>query len=202
MHIKVRLAGFTDDEFQFNKYKLIAFLMAKQFNDNKEMSILVTIGLYALNIIDANVDAHLMQYNIDDNLSLSPVYNFNEVNSTSDLNFKFKIKIMKIGIIGYGKMGKAIEKIALKRGHSIVFKVIDYNTSVIKDVDIAIDFSTPESAVNNIYNCLESNSILLLVGTTGWLDRLDEVKKKCEAEKWKFFIRFKLKTLVQIFFSN
>ncbi|CAI8269175.1 MAG: Uncharacterised protein [Flavobacteriaceae bacterium] len=57
------------------------------------MSILVTIGLYALNIIDANVDAHLMQYNIDDNLSLSPVYNFNEVNSTSNLSLSLKLDL-------------------------------------------------------------------------------------------------------------
>ena len=57
------------------------------------MSILVTIGLYALNIIDANVDAHLMQYNIDDNLSLAPVYNFNEINSTSDLSLSLKLKL-------------------------------------------------------------------------------------------------------------
>ena len=63
---------------------------------------------------------------------------------------------MKIGIIGYGKMGKTIEKIALTRGHSIVFKVNDYNKGVTKDVDIAIDFSTPESAFNNICNCLET----------------------------------------------
>ena len=57
------------------------------------MSILVTIGLYALNIIDANVDAHLMQYNIDNNLSLSPIYNFNEVNSTSNLSLSLKLKL-------------------------------------------------------------------------------------------------------------
>ena len=57
------------------------------------MSILVTIGLYALNIIDANVDAHLVQYNIDDNLSLSPIYNFNEVNSTSNLSLSLKLKL-------------------------------------------------------------------------------------------------------------
>ena len=65
----------------------------KQLKRNKEMSILVTIGLYALNIIDANVDAHLMQYNIDDNLSLSPVYNFNEVNSTSNLSLSLKLDL-------------------------------------------------------------------------------------------------------------
>ena len=53
---------------------------------------------------------------------------------------------MKIGIIGYGKMGKAIEKIAIDRGHSISFKTNDFNLNLIKDVDVTIEFSTPESA--------------------------------------------------------
>jgi len=95
---KRRLAGFSDDEFwgtgvtpNISNDGLIR--AQKQLKRNKEMSILVTIGLYALNIIDANVDAHLMQYNIDDNLSLSPVYNFNEVNSTSDLSLSLKLKL-------------------------------------------------------------------------------------------------------------
>ncbi|MDC0478485.1 DUF5683 domain-containing protein, partial [Flavobacteriaceae bacterium] len=95
---KRRLAGFSDDEFwgsgatpNISNDGLIR--AQKQLKRNKEMSILVTIGLYALNIIDANVDAHLMQYNIDDNLSLAPVYNFNEVNSTSDLSLSLKLKL-------------------------------------------------------------------------------------------------------------
>jgi 4-hydroxy-tetrahydrodipicolinate reductase len=60
---------------------------------------------------------------------------------------------MRIGIIGYGKMGKAIEKVALERGHSIGFKINSSDTTLIKDIDIAIDFSTPDSAVNNINKC-------------------------------------------------
>ncbi|MDC1372478.1 DUF5683 domain-containing protein, partial [Flavobacteriaceae bacterium] len=95
---KRRLAGFSDDEFwgsgvtaNISNDGLIR--AQKQLKRNKEMSILVTIGLYALNIIDANVDAHLMQYNIDDNLSLAPVYNFNEVNSTSNLSLSLKLKL-------------------------------------------------------------------------------------------------------------
>ena len=63
---------------------------------------------------------------------------------------------MKIGIIGYGKMGKAIEKIAIDRGHSISFKTNDFNLNLIKDVDVTIEFSTPESAFTNIKNCLDS----------------------------------------------
>ncbi|RED43042.1 hypothetical protein DFQ10_107231 [Winogradskyella eximia] len=90
---KSRLAGFQDDEF----YGVISddglIRAQQQFNRNKEMSLLITIGLYALNVIDANVDAHLLQFNVDENLSLSPHYQYNEMENTSDLgltvNFKF-----------------------------------------------------------------------------------------------------------------
>ncbi len=95
---KRRLAGFTDDEFygdgptpQISDDGLIR--AQQQFRRNKEVSLLVTIGLYALNIIDANVDAHLLQFNVDENLTLSPHYQYNELENSSDLgltlNFKF-----------------------------------------------------------------------------------------------------------------
>ena len=95
---KRRLAGFTDDEFygdgptpQISDDGLIR--AQQQFRRNKEVSLLVTIGLYALNIIDANVDAHLLQFNVDENLSLSPHYKYNQLENTTDLgltlNFKF-----------------------------------------------------------------------------------------------------------------
>lgn len=95
---KRRLAGFTDDEFSDeNGNPLISndglIRAQQQFRRNKEVSLLVTIGLYALNIIDANVDAHLMQFNVDENLSLSPHYQYNQMENSSDLgltlNFKF-----------------------------------------------------------------------------------------------------------------
>jgi len=90
---KRRLAGFKDDEF----YNLISddglIRAQEQFRRNKEMSMLITIGLYALNILDANIDAHLLQFNVDENLSLSPHYQYNELENSSDLgltlNFKF-----------------------------------------------------------------------------------------------------------------
>ncbi|MBT8305074.1 MAG: hypothetical protein KJP09_11435 [Bacteroidia bacterium] len=90
---KSRLAGFETDEF-FGVVNDDGLVEAqKQLRRNKEISLLVTIGIYALNIIDANVDAHLLQYNVDDNLSLSPHYKFNELEAASDLgltlNFKF-----------------------------------------------------------------------------------------------------------------
>lgn len=100
---KSRLAGFETDEFYFdgqgNKLDTPRISTSrledaqKFYRRNKEISLLVTFGLYALNIIDANVDAHLMQYNVDENLSLAPHYKFNEIDATSNLgltlNFKF-----------------------------------------------------------------------------------------------------------------
>lgn len=90
---KRRLAGFEDDEF-FGTVTDDGLREAqKTLRRNKEISLLVTIGIYALNIIDANVDAHLMQYNVDENLSLRPHYKINEFDNTGDLgltvNFKF-----------------------------------------------------------------------------------------------------------------
>jgi len=90
---KRRLAGFEDDEF-FGTVTTDGLEEAqKQFGRNREISLLVTLAIYALNIIDANVDAHLLQYNVDDNLSLKPHYKLNEFDNTGDLgltlNFKF-----------------------------------------------------------------------------------------------------------------
>ncbi len=95
---KRRLAGFTDDEFYgdgsvpaISNDGLIR--AQKSLKRNKELSILVTIGIYALNIIDANVDAHLLQYNLDENLTLSPKLNYNEINSTSNVSLSLKLKL-------------------------------------------------------------------------------------------------------------
>ncbi|HLV14939.1 MAG TPA: DUF5683 domain-containing protein [Xanthomarina sp.] len=90
---KRRLAGFEDDEF-FGTVTTDGLREAqKNFGRNRELSLLVTIGIYALNIIDANVDAHLLQYNVDDKLSIKPHYKINEMDNVGDLgltlNFKF-----------------------------------------------------------------------------------------------------------------
>nr|WP_317166969.1 DUF5683 domain-containing protein [Winogradskyella ursingii] len=95
---KRRLAGFNDDEFSdANGNPLISddglIRAQQQFRRNKEVALLVTFGLYAFNIIDANVDAHLLQFNVDENLSLAPHYQYNQWENTGDLgvtlNFKF-----------------------------------------------------------------------------------------------------------------
>lgn len=90
---KSRLAGFENDEF-FGVVTTDGLQEAqKNYGRNREISLLVTIAIYALNIIDANVDAHLLQFNVDDNLSLRPHYKLNEFDNKSDLgltlNFKF-----------------------------------------------------------------------------------------------------------------
>lgn len=100
---KSRLAGLRTDEFYFDsqgnplatpRVTTDGLQRGQKFyRKNKEISLLVTLGIYALNIIDANVDAHLMQYNVDENLSLAPHFKINEIDRTSNLgltlNFKF-----------------------------------------------------------------------------------------------------------------
>ena len=82
---------------------------------------------------------------------------------------------MNIGLIGYGKMGKAIEAIALARGHKITLKANrNWNISDLAGCDVAIEFSTPDSAVENIEKCFEMN-IPVAVGTTGWYNEYERL---------------------------
>jgi 4-hydroxy-tetrahydrodipicolinate reductase len=87
---------------------------------------------------------------------------------------------MRIALIGYGKMGKAIEKIAIERGHTIVLKIdlsnlADFNQTNIDDCDVAIEFSNPEAVLKNIEKCL-SFSLPMVVGTTAWLESKERIK--------------------------
>ncbi len=90
---------------------------------------------------------------------------------------------MKIALLGYGKMGQIIERIAIERGHEIVLKIsvdntADFTISNLKKADVAIDFSTPNAAVDNIYKCFEAG-VPVVVGTTGWYGKLQEIKNDC-----------------------
>lgn len=88
---------------------------------------------------------------------------------------------MKIALIGYGKMGKVIEKIALDRGHSIVAKFssqIPVNQDQLKAADIAIEFTNPDSVIANIKTCFECH-IPVVVGSTGWNDQLVSLSEQC-----------------------
>lgn len=107
---------------------------------------------------------------------------------------------MKIGIIGYGKMGKAIEKVAIDRGHLIIFKTNNCDLNLINDVDVTIEFSTPESAFTNIKNCIDSN-VPVVSGTTGWLEDLDDIKKLCDKKNGSFLYASNFSLGANLFFE-
>ena len=97
---------------------------------------------------------------------------------------------MKIALIGYGKMGKAIEAIALQKGHRLFLKIDIDNADELtnenlKRSDVAIEFTTPDNAVNNILQCFDAG-VPVVCGTTGWLDRLEEVKQICKQKNGTF----------------
>lgn len=107
---------------------------------------------------------------------------------------------MKILILGYGKMGKAIEKIALERGHEIVGRINEFNRHEITTIaDVAIEFSQPEGAFENIRFCLENN-IPIVCGTTGWLDKKTEIEKLTQSCNGTFFYASNFSIGVNIFF--
>jgi 4-hydroxy-tetrahydrodipicolinate reductase len=108
---------------------------------------------------------------------------------------------MKIALLGYGKMGKTIEKLAIEKGHTIVSK-ISRNSSKeeILHADVAIEFSTPEAVVSNIKYCLE-NSIPVISGTTGWLEHYDEMVKLCQNRNGSFIYASNFSVGVNLFFS-
>ncbi|MEJ2881270.1 4-hydroxy-tetrahydrodipicolinate reductase [Pedobacter sp. GR22-6] len=90
---------------------------------------------------------------------------------------------MKIALLGYGKMGQIIERFALERGHEVVLKISidnreDLTESNLRKADVAIDFSTPDAVISNIYTCFDAN-VPVVVGTTGWYGQLQEVKNEC-----------------------
>lgn len=113
---------------------------------------------------------------------------------------------MNIALIGYGRMGKEIEKIALERGHRIVLKIDKNNIEDFKsndfanNTDVAIEFSQPESAVNNYKECFK-HSIPVVSGTTGWLSDFEEIKVLCENDNQTFFYASNFSLGVNIFFE-
>ena len=112
---------------------------------------------------------------------------------------------MKIALIGYGKMGKTIEQIALQRGHQIVSIIdinntVDFDSEAFRSADVAIEFTTPATALGNYMRCFEAN-VPVVSGTTGWLSHLDEVKAKCEQEGKTFFYASNFSVGVNIFFA-
>ena len=108
---------------------------------------------------------------------------------------------MKIAILGYGKMGKTIEKLALQKGHSIVVKSTSTSENIdITEADVAIEFSTPNAAVKNIKLCL-NNQIPVISGTTGWLENYDQMIKLCEKRNGSFIYASNFSIGVNLFFN-
>ena len=108
---------------------------------------------------------------------------------------------MKIALLGYGKMGKIVEKLAVKKGHTIVSRINQYSSKEeILKADIAIEFSTPQAAVSNIKFCLE-NDIPIVSGTTGWLAHYDKMIKLCENRNGSFIYASNFSIGVNLFFS-
>lgn len=108
---------------------------------------------------------------------------------------------MKIALLGYGKMGKVIERIALERGHEIVLRKGQSDTfEGLAQADVAIDFSVPTAAVVNISTCLNEN-IPIVSGTTGWLEQYDEMVRLCEAKNGTFLYGSNFSLGVNLFFE-
>ena len=112
---------------------------------------------------------------------------------------------MNIAIVGYGKMGKEIERIAQDRGHHIVLKIDENNVNSVisenlKNVDVAIEFSVPQSAFTNISLMLD-HKVPVVSGTTGWVDKLDLIIERCKNDQGTFFYASNYSIGVNLFFN-
>ena len=108
---------------------------------------------------------------------------------------------MKIALLGYGKMGQTIERIAVERGHQIVLKKDEFNTyEGLSDADVAIDFSIPAVAVSNISNSFNAN-VPVISGTTGWLEHYDEMVTLCTEKNGGFISSSNFSLGVNLFFE-
>lgn len=112
---------------------------------------------------------------------------------------------MKIALLGYGKMGQAIEETALQKGHEIVLRINDQNLDNltkenIRQADVAIEFTNPQSAVDNILFCFNEN-VPVVCGTTGWLAQLKTIEEKCKEVNGAFLYASNFSIGVNIFFE-
>lgn len=116
-----------------------------------------------------------------------------------------KTLTMKIALIGYGKMGHAIEKIAKQRGHEIVAVIdennlSDFDSEAFRSADVAIEFTSPASAVENYLKCFR-RGMKVVSGSTGWTAEMERVKKECAANEGTFFWTSNFSIGVNVFFA-
>lgn len=112
---------------------------------------------------------------------------------------------MNIALFGYGKMGKEIEAVAIKRNHNIVLKINKANVESItaadlKKADVIIEFSTPHSVLENIKKCINAQ-VPVVVGTTGWYDNFSDIKKLCSEKNGTLFHATNFSLGVNLFFK-
>ncbi|MDE3125676.1 MAG: 4-hydroxy-tetrahydrodipicolinate reductase [Bacteroidota bacterium] len=112
---------------------------------------------------------------------------------------------MKIALIGYGKMGQAIEKMAIEKGHQIVLKIDvnnanELNSANLQNADVAIEFTGPNSAYNNVLKCINSG-IPVVCGSTGWLENLPNIEAVCLQKKGAFIYASNFSIGVNLFFE-
>jgi 4-hydroxy-tetrahydrodipicolinate reductase len=112
---------------------------------------------------------------------------------------------MKIALIGYGKMGRAIEQIAMEQGHEIVLKISVDNLQEcsienIQKADVAIEFTSPESAIQNLHMCIDAG-VPVVCGSTGWVEHEEELKKYCEEHNGTVLFSSNFSVGVNIFFA-
>ncbi|HLG34130.1 MAG TPA: 4-hydroxy-tetrahydrodipicolinate reductase [Bacteroidia bacterium] len=112
---------------------------------------------------------------------------------------------MKIALIGYGKMGRELEQIALERKHDVVLKVDEQSFTAedilkLKTADAALEFSVPASAYSNIVRCFNFG-VPVVSGTTGWTERMEEIKSECKKKSGAFFYAPNFSIGVNIFFE-
>ncbi|MCC8361401.1 4-hydroxy-tetrahydrodipicolinate reductase [Salinimicrobium sediminilitoris] len=108
---------------------------------------------------------------------------------------------MKIALLGYGKMGKTIERLAVERGHEIVLKISDdIEKADLQKADVAIDFSVPDAAFKNITTCFEKQ-VPVVSGTTGWLKQYDKAVEICNENEAAFIYASNFSLGVNLFFE-
>lgn len=112
---------------------------------------------------------------------------------------------MRIALIGYGKMGREIEKIARSRGHEIVSiidvnNIEDFQSEAFRSAEVAIEFTRPEAAIENYRRAFQAG-VPVVAGTTGWLEHMDEIKERCQSDNQTFFYASNYSIGVNIFFA-
>ena len=120
-------------------------------------------------------------------------------------DFDYIYSDMKIGLYGYGKMGKTIERLAKERGHEIILKIGTENADSItagdlNKADVIIEFTRPELAVSHIKNCFEAG-VPVVVGTTGWYDQYSQIEQSCKTLNGSLLAATNFSVGVNLFFE-